>query len=144
MNIQIHRPAEALDDRDGTAPAVHHASQVSHVAQETEHGPNGDAHDGATQVVIPRQPVAQAMRKRQDPLPHRHRREHVVHHVRGAFRHSSPAATRAHRPALTGIRDEPVQPTVITAKTRKAVRQAPAAQQRAKLPPPPRLRRGTP
>ena len=128
MNIQIHRPAEALDDRDGTAPAVHDPSQVSHVAQETEHGPNGNTHDGATQVVIPRQPIAQAMRKRQDPLPHRHRREHVVHHVRGAFRHPSPAAARAGRPPFARKRDEPIQPTVITAKTRKAARQAPASQ----------------
>jgi len=131
--VQIHRPAEALNDRDRTAAAVHDPSQVSHVAQETEHGPNGNTHDGATQVVIPRQPVAQPRRQRQHPLSHRHRREHVVHQVRGAFRHPAPGAARAGRPPFARKRDEPIQPTVITAKTRKAARQAPASQHLAKL-----------
>jgi hypothetical protein len=46
--IQIHRPAEALNDRDRTAAAVHDPSHVSHVAQETEHGPNGNTHHPST------------------------------------------------------------------------------------------------
>jgi hypothetical protein len=103
------------------------------VAQETEHGPNGNTHDGATQVVIPRQPVPKPMRERQHPLSHRHRREHVVHQVRGAFRHPAPGAARAGRPPFARKRDEPIQPAVITAKARKAAGQAPASQQRAKL-----------
>ena len=145
--IQIHCPAESLNDGGGAAAPVHDPSQVSHVAQETEHGPNGNTHDGATQVVIPRQPVPKPMWERQDPLhpsaaaalgapalSHRHRREHVVHQagvpaarllrggveVRSAFRHPASGAARAGRPPFARKRNEPIQPTVITAKTREA------------------------
>ena len=137
-------PAEALDNHDRSAAPVCYPSLSGHVAKETEHRPDRHPHDGPTEVVIPRHPVPKPVRERQDPLPHGHRREHVVHQVRGAFRHSSPAAAGTHRPASARKRNEPVQPAVITAKARKAPRQASAAQQRAELPPPPRLRRGSP
>lgn len=57
MDIQIQGAAEALNDRDGPAPAVRHA-----LAPRTEKrydGPHEHAHHRATQLVIPCKPVPQ-------------------------------------------------------------------------------------
>jgi len=103
------------------------------VTQEAEDRPDVDAHDRAAQVVGPRQPVAQPMRQGQHPLPHRHRREDVVDHVRGAVRHSAPATTRADRPPFTAEGHDPIETTLFAAEAREAAGQAPAAQKLAKL-----------
>jgi hypothetical protein len=84
------------------------------------------------------------MRQRQHPLPHRHPREDVVHHVRSAFRHAPPPAARTARSGLARKRDQPVETTVVATETGEAAGQPAAAQELAEFPPPPRLRRGSP
>ena len=70
--------------------------------------------------VVPRQPIAQAVRQTQNPLPHGHVWEDVVHQVRGALGHPSAAATRAKPPSLTREGHQPIQTAGGTAKPGEA------------------------
>ena len=122
--IEIRRPAEALNDRDGSAAAVNDPSHMGHMPWVLEDRPNGDAHDRAARLVVPRQPVPTPRRERQHPLPHRHRWEHVVYAVPRPC--SGKALSNVEGPQLAHTAlplhewDAPVQPTVITAEAGKA------------------------
>jgi hypothetical protein len=63
-------------------------------------GAHQDTHDGSAQVVTPRQEVPHAGWQTQEPLAHGHIGQHVVHQVRRAFGHATPAAPRAEPSAL--------------------------------------------
>ena len=55
MDVEIQRPAEALDDHHGTAAPIGDAVTARAAPEEPEHRTDSDAADRATQVVIPRQ-----------------------------------------------------------------------------------------
>jgi hypothetical protein len=63
VDIQIERSAETLDDGHGAPATVNPLIQERATAQPAQHRTHVDGDDRATQVVIPRQPVAQAVRQ---------------------------------------------------------------------------------
>ena len=119
VHVEIHRPAKTLHAGHRAAAAVDDAGLAGDMAQEAEDRAHVHPHHRAAQVVIPGQHVAQARRQAQDPLPHGHRREHVVHQVRGALRHAAPATARTKAAPLAGKRHQPIESASVTAKARK-------------------------
>jgi hypothetical protein len=83
--------------------------------------------------VIPRQSVARAIRQRQDPLAHRHPREHLFDEIGGAFGHPPPPTARTEAASFAGEGHEALERAVGTPKPREALGQYPAAQEVAKL-----------
>ena len=79
--------------------------------------------------MVPRQPIARAVRQTQDPLPHGHVGKHVVHEVCGALGHAAPSATWAKTASLTREGDQPIPAAGRTAKPRKPASQQAAAQE---------------
>jgi hypothetical protein len=59
VDVQVQRSSEALDQRHRTTPPVLDPGLARRVAQKAEHGTHGDTDEVATQVVIPRETVAQ-------------------------------------------------------------------------------------
>jgi hypothetical protein len=100
VQVEVERPAESLDHGDSATATVRDAAVARAGAQEAEHGTDEHGDDPATQVVIPRPLVPQAVRQAQDPLPHGHVGEHVVEQVGGSLRHPAAAATRTERPLM--------------------------------------------
>ena len=133
VDIQIQRTAETLHDGHDPAASVRLPGRAGRVPEEAEDRPDADPDDRAAQVVVPREPVPQPMRQRQHPLPHRHPREDVVHHVRSAFRHAPPPAARTARSGLARERDQPVETTVVATEAGEATGQPSAAQKLAKF-----------
>ena len=99
------RPRQATG-WDGSAPR-HRLSR--RLRKEPEDRPHGTPHHAAAEGVIPGEPVAEPVRKAEDPLAHRYPREHVVDEMGGALGHAASAAARAQCAALAGERDEPVE-----------------------------------
>ena len=133
VDVQIERPAEPLKDGHRTPTTIGHIVQLCTTTQPPQHRTHEDGDDRATQVVIPRQPVAQAIRQTQDPLPHGHVGKHVVHEMCGALGHSGASATRTEAAALARKGDQPIQAAGRTAKPCKPASQRPAAQEVPKL-----------
>jgi len=75
VHVQIERPAEPLENGHRTPTTIGHIVQLCTTTQPTQHRTHVDGDDGTAQVVVPRQPIAQAIRQTQDPLPHGPRRE---------------------------------------------------------------------
>ena len=111
MHVEIERSAEPLDHGDRARTTIRHAVVARANAQEAEHRAEKHGNDRATQVVVPRQLVPQAVRQTENPLhpsaaaapgtsalPHGHVGEHVVEQVGGSLRHPAAAAARTHRP----------------------------------------------
>ena len=57
VHVEIERPAEPLDDRDGAPAPVLHAVQPGATPQPAQHGAHGHADHGPAQIVVPRQLV---------------------------------------------------------------------------------------
>ena len=100
---------------------------------EGEQHAGKDAQDCAAQGVIPGQAVAQAIRERQDPLAHRHPRQHLVNEVGGAFGHPSTPTTRTEAAPLAGEGQEALKGAVGAPKPREAMGQHPTREELAKL-----------
>jgi hypothetical protein len=66
-------------------------------------------------------------------LAHRHFWKNVIDQVRRTLRHSSPAAARTDGPALTGERDEPIEPARAAVKAREPAGEKATTQERSKL-----------
>ena len=119
VDVQIEAPAKPLDHGHRAPTTIRDAVVARAGAQEAEHGADEHGDDPAAHVVIPRQLVPQAVRQTQHPLPHGHVGEHVIEQVGGALGHPAAAATRTHRAAFTGKRDQPVEAAVAAAKPRE-------------------------
>ena len=133
MYVQIQRAAKTLNNGHRAAAPVHDPGRPRLAPQEAEHRARERPHHRAAQVVIPGQPVAQAMRQAQDPLAHGHRWEHTVDQVRGALGHAPSATARAIPAATTRKLDEPIQVAPGTTKPREAAGQPAAAEKGAEL-----------
>ena len=83
--------------------------------------------------MIPGQPVTQARRQTQHPLPHGHPREHLVDQVRRALGHAPSAAARTEPAPMTRERHEAVEPTSLAPKPREAPAEPPAPKKVAEL-----------
>ena len=95
MDVQVEPAAEALDHGEGARVAIAYTVLPDLAAVEFQKGPDEDAEDGAAEVVVPGEPVAQAVGEAQHPLADRDVRQHAVHEARGALGHASAAAARA-------------------------------------------------
>jgi hypothetical protein len=84
------------DDREVFEPGFRAWSLMSTVRVHPQHR--------AAQSVIPRHLVPEPIRHRQDPLPHRHPRQHRVHEVGGALRHPATTTTGTPRPPFVFTR----------------------------------------
>ena len=71
MDVQIQRPAEPLNDGDGTTAPVRDSVALCALAQKPEDGAHVHSDYRATQIVIPRQHVAQPIGQGQHPLADR-------------------------------------------------------------------------
>ena len=93
MEIRVQRPARALQHRHAAGAAPPHTTPAGAPGVEAEQHARVHPQHRAAQPVIPRQLVAQPIRHRQHPLPHRHTRQHRVHQMGGPLRHPpAPAA----------------------------------------------------
>ena len=72
----------------------------------------------AAQSVIPRHLVPEPIRHRQDPLPHRHPRQHRGHQMRGALRHPPATATGTPRPPFARERYQMLAHAALAPKPR--------------------------
>jgi hypothetical protein len=120
MNVQIRCRAKALDkgERAGVGFAALGARLLD---QNGCDDPMNDLQHPRDQLGMGGQQDAQRDRKRQYPLTHRHRRDDVVHQVRGGRRHAPRPARGAKAAPLARERHELVMRTLGTAQTQKAV-----------------------
>ena len=94
MDVEVERPAEALDHGHRTPAAILHAAIARAGPQHAEHRAEEHGHDRPAEIVVPREHMAEAVRQAQHPLPHGHVREHVIDQVRSPLGHPAAAATR--------------------------------------------------
>ena len=134
VNVRVERAAEPLHDGDRATAPVPHAGVACAASQESKDRPHGTSHHGAAEDVIPGQPIAEPVREAQDPLAYRHPWEDVVDEMSGALGHTTPAAARAQRTALTGERDESVEPAPCAAEPGEPRPKGAAPQKLVKLP----------
>ena len=73
------------------------------------------------------------MRQTQNPLPHGHWREHMVHQVRGALRHAAPATARTKAAPFARERHEVIEPACRTPEPGDAGGQTATAEKVAEL-----------
>ena len=123
VHVQIERPAEPLENGHRTPTTFGHIVQLCTTTQPPQHRTHVDGDDGAAQVMVPRQAIAQAIRQTQDPLPYRDIREDVVHQVRRAFSHSTTSATWTEPPSFTREGHQPIQAARGTPKAGEAASQ---------------------
>jgi len=130
VRVQIERSPEPLHDDHRTPPRVGESRITRPATQEAEDGPQRHAADGATQIMVPGEEIAQPVRQREHPLPHRDIGEDVVDEMRGPSGHAPSTAARAHRPPLAREGDQTVGATGATSKPSEPARE-PAASQKA-------------
>jgi len=104
------------------------------VPQKADDRPHAEARDGTTEIMVPRQTIAQTVRKGQDPLANGDRRKDVVHEVCGALRHPPSATTRTARAGFARERHQAVEATVPAPEASEAAGQTAAPQEFEKLP----------
>jgi hypothetical protein len=118
VKVQVHvQPAAcALHHGDAAGASTRHAARV-----DVEQHARVHAQHRAAQPMIPRHLVSEPIRHREDPLPHRHPREHRVHQVGGALRHPATTATGTPRPPFTRKRHQVLAGATLAPKPRHAV-----------------------
>jgi hypothetical protein len=119
MHVEVERPSEPLHDRDRATATVRHAVPACAGAQGAEHRAEERGDHRAAQIVVPRQPIAHAIRQAEDPLPYGHVGEHAIHQVRGALAHPTATATRTEPASLARERDQPIEAAGRAAEPRK-------------------------
>ena len=65
MDVEIESPAEPLHDGHGAPATIRHVVQARALAHPSQHSAHGDGDDGAAEIVVPRQPIAQTIRQTQ-------------------------------------------------------------------------------
>ena len=110
VDVRVERPPESLHDGDGAATPVGDPSVPRLAPQKTEDRAHGSPHHGAAEGVIPGQPVTEAVRQTEHPLPHGHPREHMVDEMRGSLGHAPPPTARAETPPVTRKGHQAVEP----------------------------------
>lgn len=117
-----------MDHRDGAPATIGHIVQARAAPQPAAHRAQEHRDDGATEVVIPGEPIPQAVGQAQHPLPHSHIGKDVIDQVRGALGHPPPTAARTERPAFARKRDQAIEAARRAAKPREATGQPAAAE----------------
>ncbi len=78
VNVEIERPAEALDDDDRAPTRVVDAGVTGQVTQEAKDGAHGHGHHRPTDVMVPGQQVPHPVWKREHPLANGDVGEHMI------------------------------------------------------------------
>jgi hypothetical protein len=131
VDIEVHRTTESLDDGDAATAGTRHALVPHPPAEVSLDGAVKNAHDRSAAIVPPGEHIAQTTRQREDPLPYRNIRQHVVDEMRRAFGHTPAAAARTEAAALAGEGDETFRVASPASEAREAAREEPAPQERA-------------
>jgi len=127
VHVQFQPAPEPLHDGDRAAAALGDPGAARPAAIPGEHRAHEGAEHRATERVVERQAVAQPMRDREHPLPHRHPGQDRVDEIRRLLGHAAAAAALADRAALARKRDETLEATGVAADARKAPLERPEA-----------------
>jgi len=133
VHVEFQPAPEALHDGDRPALAVRDAGAPAAPPVPAEHCADEHAQHGATERVIERETVAQAMRHGEHPLAHGDGRQHGVDEVRRLLGHAPAAAARADGACLAGERDEALEPAGVAPHAGEAAGEDPAAEEVAEL-----------
>jgi hypothetical protein len=135
VNVQVcvQAAARALHHGDAAGASARHAARTGAARIDIEQHPRVHPQHRPAEPVIPRQPIAQPIRHRQHPLPHRHPRQHRVHQMGGPLRH--PAAATAGTPSapFTRERHQVLARAALAPKPRPAVLEHAARQELSEL-----------
>ena len=133
MQIGVERRSETVDKRHRTESCFAGRVGTAQAQRRLHLGQKNPQHrvDQAGAVM---QEIPQPFRERQDPLPHRRRRVHMIHPMRGGLGHAPGAAGGADPAALAREGDQKVMPAVRAAYPGEAVGQNAAGQVLAELP----------
>jgi len=135
VKVQVHvQPAAcALHHGDAAGASTRHAELPGAARVHVEQHARIHAQHRAAQSVIPRHLVPEPIRYRQDPLSHRHPRQHRVHQMRGALRHPPAPATGTPRPSFTRKRHQLLARAALAPKPRHAALEHAARQELPEL-----------
>jgi hypothetical protein len=133
VHVQVQRAAEPLNDGHGTAAAAHHTGVPGPTTQKAEHHPERDADNRPTEMVVPRQLIAQPIGQTQDPLSDRYIGQHVIDQVRGTLRHAASATRCTEAASLARERHQPIVAAAVAVKPREPCGQAPAGEKFSEL-----------
>jgi hypothetical protein len=114
VEMRVERRAEAVQEADSSELGVGGRTGT----RATDGGADRaqeDPEDGACDVRVVMQEGTQALGEREDPLPRRKMRQHVIREVRGEFRHAARVAGGADSSALARERDQALVTTVLAA-----------------------------
>ena len=131
--LEVQSAPESLDHRHGAGVAAAKASATCASSLERQQDARVDREHGATELVVPREEIAEPMGQAQHPLAYRNMRQDAVHETRGALGHTPAPAARAEAAALAGKGHEPLEGAVPTAEPRKAMRQHAAREEISEL-----------
>jgi hypothetical protein len=128
--LRPRRPEVLFDEPCATDFDVAKDGQFLEDAENRTHGP---AHNRAAQSMIPGQPVAEAVRQAQYPLPHERPREHPVDETRGELRHAPSATARTETSTVAGKRHQSVEPAPGASEPRETCAECATLQKATKL-----------
>jgi len=133
VDVEIHRPTEALDDGDTAAAWIGETLGACPGTQVPLDRPVQQPGDPPAQVVVPGQQVPDPVRHTQGPLADRHVGEDVVDEVRSTFGHAPTATARTDTSPLARERDQSLGSAVATPEPREATGQEPTPQEGPEL-----------
>jgi len=90
MNIEAG--SKTLYEGDSAAVATRDPAVTGTPPQRRENRADEDPNQGGQQRGVVSDPIAQSMRRRQDPLAYRHVGNDAVYQMRGGIRHPSASA----------------------------------------------------
>jgi hypothetical protein len=129
MDVETEAAGEALNHGDRPAATRRDALLLGSTALMAHDGAHEHAEHSATQLVVPREQVAQALREGEHPLAHRDRWKNCVYQMRGALDHAPTVAARTDPASLARQGHKSVVRAALTAKTRKAAREHAATEE---------------
>ena len=134
VQVQVQRRAEALEEGDRAALLRAHAPVPANAPPQLgEQRAQEGAEHFARELAIVGAAVAKRVRKREHPLPDRHRGEHAEDEMRRGVRHAAAAAGGAEAAALARERHEAIVAALVAAQAQEAVGEDAAAQEGAEL-----------
>ena len=133
MQVGVERGTEAVDKRHRTEPRPARRVRTAEAQRRFDLGQENPQHR-IDQAGVTMKELAQPLRQREHPLPHRHLGVHMIHPMRGGLGHAPGAAGGADPAALAREGDQEVMPAVRAAHPGEAVGQNAAGQVLAELP----------
>ena len=132
MYVEVGRRTEALDQRDGAAMAFVGLELGTGQQMAREHALHHMQHR-RDQLGLCGQQHAKRDGQGQDPLPHRHVGNDVIHEVRRGLRHAPRAARRAEPATLAAERQQLVVTALGAAQPQESMRQDAALEEVVEL-----------